>query len=176
MSTGLTATTNFIAQKIDKNMVDSVTNAIFQRAASKASQAVEASTSNNIYNTSSFKATLQNDVMTEARKSLTKAVNPFAEGIFKSQSTQAAAATTNTNEAQASGGNKAISAQSHKIDTRARISNSMALQNGMMTSAMRESMMIQATEQMAGNNNLMSRLQFLNAKTAISTYPAKQFN
>ncbi len=176
MSTGLTATTNFIAQKIDKNMVDAVTNAIFQRAASKASQAVEASTSNNIYNTDSFKATLQNDVMAEARASLTKAVNPFAEGIFKSQSTQAASATVNTNEAQASGSNKAISTQTQRVDTRTRVSNSMALQNGMFTSAMRESMMIQATEQMAGNNNLMSKLQFLNAKTAVSTYPAKQFN
>lgn len=175
MSTGLTATTNFIAQKIDKNMVDAVTNAIFQRAASKASQAVEASSSNNIYNTDSFKTTLQNDVMAEARKSLTKAVNPFAEGIFKSQSTQAAAS-TNATEAQASGGNRAISSEASRVSTRARVTNSMALQNGMFTSAMRESMMIQAKEQMVNNTDLMSRLQFLNAKTAVSIYPAKQFN
>ena len=48
MTTGLTTTTNFIAQKIDRTMVDSVTNAIFQRAASKSSQAVENSVKNKL--------------------------------------------------------------------------------------------------------------------------------
>ena len=91
MTNGLTATTNFIAQKIDRHMVDAVTDAIFQRAASKSSQAVEASTSNNAYNTNIFKTTVQNEVMAEARKSMVQAANPFAEGVFKSQATGARA-------------------------------------------------------------------------------------
>lgn len=172
MTNGLTATTNFIVQKIDKNMIDSVTNAIFQRAASKSSQAVEASTANNVYNTNIYKTTVQNDVMNEARAALTKSANPFAESIFKSQATQAAAS-TNATEAQA--GAKAISSGAVRVNTRSRVSDSLALQNGMFTSAIRESMMIQAKEQIANNNDLMSRLQFLNAKTAVSAYPAKQF-
>ena len=174
MTNGLTAATNFIVQKIDKNMVDSVTNAIFQRAASKSSQAVEASTANNVYNTNVYKTTVQNDVMAEARAALTKSANPFAEGIFKSQATQAAAS-TNVNEAQAAG-SKAIVGGSARINTRTRVSNSQALQNSMFTSAIRESMMIQAKEQIANNNNLMSRLQFLNTQTAINAYPAKRFS
>ena len=172
MTNGLTATTNFIAQKIDKNMVDSVTNAIFQRAASKSSQAVEASNSNNAYNTTIFKTTVQNEVMAEARKSMAQAANPFAEGIFKSQATQAAAS-TNATEAQA--GSKTVSNNAVRVNTRSKVVNSMALQNSMFTSAMRESMMIQAKEQISNNNDLMSRLQFLNSKTAVNTYPAKQF-
>lgn len=176
MTTGLTTTTNFIAQKIDKNMVDSVANAIFQRAASKAGQAVEASATNNAYSTANFKQTVQNDVMTEARKSLQASVNPFAEGIFKtqtSQATSAANATTNTNEVQQAG-TKAISSNAVRT-TKTRVSNSMALQNSMFTSGIRESMMIQAKDQMVNNTDLMSRLQFLNAKTAATAYPAKQF-
>ena len=172
MTNGLTATTNFIVQKIDKNMVDSVTNAIFQRAASKSSQAVEASSANNAYNTDVYKTTVQNDLMTEARAALTKSANPFAESIFKSESTKAAAS-TNTTEVQA--GAKAISNNASRVNTRAKVSDSFALQNGMFTSAIRESIMIQAKEQIANNNDLMSRLQFLNAKTAVSAYPAKQF-
>ena len=31
-------------------------------------------------------------------------------------------------------------------------------------------------EQITGNNDLMSRLQFLNSKKAVNLYPAKQFN
>lgn len=176
MTTGLTTTTNFIAQKIDKNMVDSVANAIFQRAASKAGQAVEASATNNAYSTANFKQTVQNDVMTEARKSLQASVNPFAEGIFRtqtSQATSAANATTNTNEVQQAG-TKAISSNAVRT-TKTRVSNSMALQNSMFTSGIRESMMIQAKDQMVNNTDLMSRLQFLNAKTAVTAYPAKQF-
>lgn len=172
MTNGLTATTNFIVQKIDKNMVDSVTNAIFERAASKSSQAVEASTANNVYNTDIYKTTVQNDVMAEASAALRKAVNPFAEGIFKSQAIQAAAS-TNATEAQA--GAKAISSDAIRKPSRTRISNSQALQNSMFTSAIRESIMIQAKEQIAGNNDLMSRLQFLNSKSAASAYPAKRF-
>lgn len=172
MTNGLTATTNFIVQKIDKNMIDSVTNAIFQRAASKSSQAVEASTANNVYNTDIYKTTVQNDVMNEARAALVKSANPFASSIFNSQATQAAAS-TNATEAQA--GAKAISSSAVRVNTRSRVSDSLALQNGMFTSAIRESMMIQAKEQIANNNDLMSRLQFLNAKTAVSAYPAKQF-
>lgn len=174
MTTGLTTTTNFIAQKIDKNMVDSVTNAIFQRAASKAGQAVETSVNNNVYNTANYKQTVQNDVMTEARKSLQASVNPFAEGIFKSQAISAANATANTNEAQQAGAS-AISKNVVRPSTRTRVSNSMALQNSMFTSGIRESMMIQAKDQMVNNTDLMSRLQFLNAKTAVNAYPAKQF-
>lgn len=174
MTNGLTATTNFITQKIDRKMVDAVTNAIFERAASKSAQAVEASVSNNAYNTNIFKTTVQNEVMAEARKAMVQAANPFADGIFKSQATQAAAASTNVNETQA--GSKAISSNANRVTTRSKVSNSMALQNSMFTSAMRESMMIQAKEQIAGNNDLMSRLQFLNSKTAVNTYPAKQFN
>ena len=177
MTTGLTTTTNFIAQKIDKNMVDSVTNAIFQRAASKAGQAVETATNNNVYNTANFKHTVQNDVMTEARKSLQASINPFAEGIFKAQSSQAtsaANATTNTNETQQAG-LSAISKNAVRTTTRTRVTNSMALQNSMFTSGIRESMMIQAKDQMVNNTDLMSRLQFLNAKTAVNTYPAKHF-
>ena len=174
MTNGLTAATNFIVQKIDKNMVDSVTNAIFQRAASKSSQAVEASTANNVYNTNTYKTTVQNDVMSEARAALTKSANPFAEGIFKSQATQAAAS-TNINEAQAAG-TKAIASGAVRVNTRSRITDSQALQNSMFTSAIRESMMIQAKEQLANNNDLMSRLQFLNAKTAVNAYPAKSFS
>lgn len=174
MTTGLTTTTNFIAQKIDKNMVDSVANAIFQRAASKAGQAVENATNNNIYNTENFKHTVQNDVMAEARKSLQASVNPFAEGIFKSQATAAANATVNTNEVQQAGAS-AISKNAVRPTTKARVTNSMALQNSMFTSGIRESMMIQAKDQMVNNMDLMSRLQFLNAKTAVNAYPAKQF-
>ena len=173
MTNGLTATTNFIAQKIDRNMVDAVTNAIFERAASKSSQAVEASASHNEYNNNIFKTTVQNEVMAEARKSMVQAANPFAEGIFKSQGTQAAAS-TNATEAQA--GAKAISSNAVRVNTKARVSNSMALQNGLFTSAIRESIMVQAKEQISNNNDLMSRLQFLNSKTAVNTYPAKQFN
>jgi len=174
MTNGLTTTTNFIVQKIDKNMVDSVTNAIFQRAASKSSQAVESSAANNAYNTNIYKTTVQNDVMTEARKALTQSANPFAEGIFKSQSTQAAAASSNVKEAQA--GEKAISSNAVRTNTRTRVSDSMVLQNSMFTSGIRESMLIQAKEQISNNNDLMSRLQFLNSKTAVNAYPAKQFN
>lgn len=173
MTNGLTATTNFIAQKIDKKMVDSVTNAIFQRAASKSSQAVEDSNSRNEYNTNIFKSTVQNEVMSEARKSTAQAANPFAAGLFNTQSTQAAAS-TNSTEAQA--GAKAISRNATRVNTRTRVSDSMALQNSMYTSAMRESMMMQAKEQISNNNDLMSRLQFLNSKTAVGLYPAKQFN
>lgn len=174
MTTGLTTTTNFIAQKIDRNMIDSVTNAIFQRAASKAGQAVETSSNNNVYNTANYKQTVQNDVMTEARKSLQASVNPFAEGIFKSQATSAASATVNTNEAQQAGAS-AIAKNAVRTSTRSRVSSSMALQNSMFTSGIRESMMIQAKDQMVNNTDLMSRLQFLNAKTAVNAYPAKQF-
>ncbi len=174
MTNGLTTTTNFIVQKIDKNMVDSVTNAIFQRAASKSSQAVEASTANNVYNTDIYKTTVQNDVMSEARAALAKSANPFAEGIFKSQATQAAAS-TNVTEAQAAG-SKAIANGAIRANTRTRVSDSLVLQNSMFTSAIRESMMIQAKDQIANNNDLMSRLQFLNAKTAVNTYPAKSFS
>ena len=178
MANGLTATTNFIAQKIDRNMVDSVTKAIFERAASKSVQPQQTEmkevkpTSNSI-NMDVYRTTVQNDVMTEARKSLTQSVNPFAEDIFKSQSTQAAAS-TNATEAQA--GAKAISANATIKAPRTKVANSMALQNSMFTSAIRESMMIQAKEQIANNNDLMSRLQFLNSKTAVNLYPAKQFN
>lgn len=173
MTNGLTATTNFIAQKIDKKMVDSVTNAIFQRAVSKSTQAVEDSNSRNEYNTNIFKSTVQNEVMSEARKSTAQAANPFATGLFNTQSTQAAAS-TNSTEAQA--GAKAISRNATRVNTRTRVSDSMALQNSMYTSAMRESMMMQAKEQISNNNDLMSRLQFLNSKTAVGLYPAKQFN
>ena len=110
--------------------------------------------------------------MTEARAALTKSANPFAESIFKSESAKAAAS-TNATEVQA--GTKAISNNASRVNTRAKVSDSFALQNGMFTSAIRESMMIQAKEQIANNNDLMSRLQFLNAKTAVSAYPAKQF-
>lgn len=178
MTTGLTTTTNFIAQKIDKNMIDSVTNAIFQRAASKAGQAVETSTNNNVYNTANYRQTVQNDVMSEARKSLQASVNPFAEGIFKSQTSQAtsaANATANTNEAQQAGASAIAKNATRTTSTRARVTNSMALQNSMFTSGIRESMMIQAKDQMVNNTDLMTRLQFLNAKTAVNAYPAKQF-
>ncbi len=177
MTTGLTTTTNFIAQKIDRNMIDSVTNAIFQRAASKSDQAVETSVNNNVYNTANYKQTVQNDVMTEARKSLQATVNPFAEGIFKSQTSQAtsaASATANTNEVQQAGAS-AIAKNAVRPTTRSRVTNSMALQNSMFTSGIRESMMIQAKDQMVNNTDLMSRLQFINAKTAVNVYPAKQF-
>ena len=110
--------------------------------------------------------------MNEARAALIKSANPFAAGIFNSQATQAAAS-TNATEAQA--GAKAVSSNASKVNTRSRVNNSVALQNSMFTSAIRESMMIQAKEQIANNNDLMSRLQFLNAKTAVNTYPAKQF-
>lgn len=173
MTNGLTAAQNFITKKIDKNMVESVTNAIFQRAASKSSQAVENSAAKNAYNTDIYKTTLQNDVMAEARAELTKAANPFAAGIFNSQSVQAAAS-TNVSEAQT--GAKAISGNAVRRNSRTRVSDSLVLQNSMFTSAIRESMMIQAKDQIANNNDLMSRLQFLNAKTAVSTYPAKQFD
>ena len=173
MTNGLTATTNFIAQKIDRKMVDAVTDAIFQRAASKSSQAVETSASHNEYNNNIFKSTVQNEVMSDARKSMAQSANPFSAGIFNTQATQAAAS-TNVTEAQA--GEKAIARTATRINTKTRVSNSMALQNSMFTSAMRESMMIQAKEQISNNNDLMSRLQFLNSKTAVKTYPAKQFN
>ncbi len=178
MANGLTATTNFIVQKIDRNMVDSVTKAIFERAAAKAVKTPEPSVaaktnSNPSVNMDVYKTSIQNDVMTEARKSLTQSVNPFAEGIFKSQATQAAAS-TNATEAQA--GVKALSSNAAIKAPRVRVTESMALQNGMFTSAIRESMMIQAKEQIVNNTDLMSRLQFLNSKTAVNLYPAKQFN
>ncbi len=177
MANGLTATTNFIAQKIDRNMIDSVTKAIFERAASKAVQPQQEikdskPTSNSI-NMDVYKTSIQNEVMTEARKSLTQSVNPFANNIFNSQSTQAAAS-TNATEAQA--GAKAISSNASIKAPRTRVSDSLTLQNSMFTSAIRESMMIQAKEQITGNNDLMSRLQFLNSKKAVNLYPAKQFN
>ena len=177
MTNGLTATTNFISQKIDKKAIDSVTKAIFERAASKSVQPQQASanevkpTSNSI-NMDLYKSSVQNDVMSDARKSVTSSANPFAAGLLTTQATQAAASTSAT-EAQA--GAKAISSNATVKAPRRRVSDSMALQNSMYTSAIRESMMIQAKEQISGNNDLMSRLQFLNSKKAVSLYPAKQF-
>jgi len=173
MANGLTATTNFIAQKIDRNMIDSVTKAIFERAASKAVQTPETASKASSVNMDVYKSSIQNEVMSEARKSLTQSVNPFAENIFKSQAAQAAAS-TNVSEAQSSG-SKAISNNASVKAPRTRVGETMALQNSMFTSAIRESMMIQAKEQIAGNNDLMSRLQFLNSKTAVNLYPAKKF-
>lgn len=172
MANGLTATTNFIAQKIDRKAIDSVTKAIFERAASKAVQpSTTAEQNTKATNIDVFKTSIQNDVMVDARKS-TQSANPFAAGLFNTQATQAAAS-TNATEAQA--GAKAISNNAAVKAPRSRVASSMALQDGMYTSAIRESMMIQAKEQISGNNDLMSRLQFLNSKKAVSLYPAKQF-
>ena len=170
MATGLTTTTNFIAQKIDRTMVDSVTNAIFQRAASKSSQAVENSVKNNVYSEGAYRASVQEDVMLEARRELTKAANPFANNIL-------AQAATDSKGGQAQAGASYVPAKvSSTKAPRTQVFNSMALQNSMYTSAVRESMMAQAQDSISKNYTLMSRLQFLNTKSAIATYPAKNFS
>ena len=178
MTTALTTTTNFVSQKIDRASVESVKNAIFQRVTSKASGTAEAVANNNkVYNTEAMKTNFQNDLMAEARQSVAKGANPFSESIFKSQATQAAAS-TNVNESQASGTkaltNKSSISNSTK-NIRSRVIGSTALQNGMLSSAMRESVMVEAREQMTSNNTLMSRLQFLNTQSAINTYPSAKF-
>lgn len=180
MTNGITATTNFIVQKIDKNMVNAVTDAIFQRAAAKGAKYAETPAQNNTkkaaaYNTDIYKTSVQNEVMEEARKSLTQAANPFAAGLFNTESAKnvstAAAASSNVSETNS----KAISGNALRTNNRTRVNSSIALQNSMFTAGIRESMMIQAKEQIANNNDLMSRLQFLNAKTAVGTYPAARF-
>ena len=164
MTTGLTTTTNFIAQKIDRTMVDSVTNAIFQRAASKSSQAVENSVKNNVYSEGAYRASVQEDVMLEARRELTKAANPFANNIL-------AQAATDSKGGQTQAGASYVPAKvSGTKAPRTQVFNSMALQNS------RESMMAQAQDSISKNYTLMSRLQFLNTKSAIATYPAKNFS
>ena len=176
MSTGLT-TTNFTIQKIDKASVDSVKNAIFQRVVSKSTGTEEAVVNNNKeYNTESIKVGFQNELMSEARKSVSNNMNPFSNNMF--QATQAAAS-TNISEVQVStskvkaGGQTQQSTTTKKIHTR--IAQSTALQNGMLSSAIRESAMVEAREQMTANNTLMSRLQFLNTQNAINAYPSAKF-
>ncbi|MGN1153403.1 MAG: hypothetical protein ACI4S3_05185 [Candidatus Gastranaerophilaceae bacterium] len=176
MTTGLT--TSFVTPKIDKNMIESVTNAIFQRAASKASQAVENSTNTNVYNTDSFKSTLQNDMMSQARQSVTKSANPFAEGVYNSQAvSKQTEETVKSSSVTANKGTevKAISKNAQRTPTKSRISGNMALQNGMFASAMRESVMVQAQEQMTQRRDLASSLLFLNTQKAVNTYPSKKF-
>ena len=185
MTNGITATTNFIVQKIDKNMISSVTDAIFQRAAAKgakyAETPVQANTNNAAaFNTDIYKTSIQNDVMSAARKSLTQSANPFAAGLFNTESAKnasiAGAASTNVPEGTSSAvpqaASKAISSNAIRVNNRTRVNNSIALQNSLFTAGIRESMMVQAKEQMSNNMDLMSRLQFLNAKTAASAYPA----
>ena len=181
MTNGITATTNFIVQKIDKNMVDAVTDAIFQRAAAKGAKYAETPVQNNTkraaasYNTDIYKSSVQNEVMTEARKSLTQAANPFAVGLFNTESAKNASAGAAASSNVPETASKAISSGALRANNRVRVNNSIALQNSMFTAGIRESMMIQAKEQISNNNDLMSRLQFLNAKTAAGVYPAARF-
>lgn len=174
MQTGL-ATANYTFQKIDKSAVDSVKAAIFQRATSKSSGALDTLSqvsSKNEYNTTSLQTKVQNDLMSEARQSTQKILNPFSESMFKSQATQAASS-TNVSESQTVE-KRNRPAQAEKNSQRL-VMKSMALQTGMMSSSMRESVMLEAKEQMSSNNTLMSRLQFINTQNAISAYPSAKF-
>jgi len=192
MTTSFRTSSNFASQKLDRNMIDSVTNAIFQRAAAKSTteDAVEKSSNTNFYSTGLFKTTVQKDMMSEARQSV-KSANPFSNDILSSvnsspakevvsseavSSLSSSAKTSSSQDIQKSEEPvfKAISNRA-AISGRRRVSSDMALQNGMFAAAMRESMMVQAQDQMSRRGNLMYNLRFLNSQEALSAYPKKNF-
>lgn len=147
-----------VIKKIDNNSVDSIKEAIFKRAEAK---------------NGSVESGVRNDIMAQASSEIRRsASNPFLQGVFSSA--QAA-------PAEAAVAQKAVPVQSNnnvstpQVNVGRKIAQNINLQTGLYNSAMRESIMIQASEQMVKNNDLMSRLSFLNTKMAISSYPAKQF-
>ncbi len=146
-----------IIQKIDRSSVESVKEAIFKRAQDKASSQVY---ENNKYNNDNFTKTVHNEVMSESVSR--PSANPFAAGAFNTIGTTVSSEENSSNSAQ-------------KFSVNRKIQNSMTLQTGLYNSAMREAVMVQATESMTRNNDFNSNLSFLSNQTAIASYPAKQF-
>ena len=167
MNTGLT-TSGFISQKIDKKAIESVKSAIFQRAITKASGTDEAiKNSSNEYNTSSMRASFQNDLMKEARNTIGEGFNPFSANARQVQSSQQHISTN---------GSAQVQNQPSTTNYGGIAGQSAAAQNDIFASAIRESAMSDAHEQVTSNHSLSAVLQFLNTQNAISAYNSTRFS
>ncbi|MBR1908654.1 hypothetical protein IJ818_06935 [bacterium] len=146
MSLGLSSVN--IIKTVDRSAIDAVKDQIFNNAQQKAALVAK------------------NDVMNDARAEFRQKTNPFSFDISAANKDSSSSSFASySNDSQNSKGKEDVK----KITLKHKVN----LENELQTQSIQESIMLQARKQIGGSADLMSKLNFLQTQTAISTYSAR---